>query len=59
MSAKLQTTGIAEHWPIQSDCGRAADDTPVREWEYDPREDGQVALGGPILQDARARRAGV
>jgi hypothetical protein len=29
---------------------------PVREWKHDPRTNGQVALGGPILQDASARR---
>src|ERR1035438_8373226 len=26
----------------------------IREWEHDRREDGQVALGRPILQDALA-----
>ena len=31
----------------------------VREWDYDPRENGQVALGRPILQDARARCTGM
>jgi hypothetical protein len=33
--------------------------TAVREWEHDSRENGQVALGGPILQNASACRAGL
>jgi len=31
----------------------------MREWDDGPRENGQVALGRPILQDARARRTGM
>jgi hypothetical protein len=31
----------------------------VREWDHAPREDGQVALGCPILQDALAGCTGL
>jgi hypothetical protein len=31
----------------------------IQEWDHNPREDGQVALGRPIFQDAFPRRKGL
>ena len=44
------------HTPILERVGNPSQRGRVREWDYGPRKNGQMALGRPILQDTRACR---